>query len=79
MASGFLSKVFLDDLKIIELPRALKEAEMIARSVSLLRFREIAWYKNRMGTVKPWASGLLPAAFSLSVPTSQSQKRWHTS
>ncbi len=34
MASGVLSKVFLDDLKIIELPRALKEADGIERSTT---------------------------------------------
>ena len=75
MASGFLRRVFLDDLKIIEMPMVFREPELIEQSVSLLRSREIAWYENRMGTVKPWASGFLPFTFSLSVPTSQRQKR----
>jgi hypothetical protein len=65
MASGFLSKVFLDDLKIIETPMVIKEAEMIARSVSLLRFREIAQHQNRLGAFKSWVCSFLACTFLL--------------
>jgi hypothetical protein len=65
MASGCLSKVFLDDLKIIETPMVIKEAEMIARSVSLLRFREIAQHQNRLGAFKSWVCSFLACTFLL--------------
>ena len=65
MASGFLRRVFLDDLKIIEMPMVFREPELIEQSVSLLRSREIAQHQNRLGAFKSWVCSFLACTFLL--------------